>query len=662
MTVLLLAPAFSLAMEVTPVQKVLQMMENMKAKGLKEKADETVAFTTFMQFCKDTTANKDNAISDGAEEMVKLKADAEMARSEAKTLGKEIEELDKLTDQAKGDKASSTEQFETEEADYQKVHAEYDANIQDIGVGVSQLKSMMGATNAAASAASLIQKMVSSARFPDHAKRVLMAFLATSSTTEVKRSGLDASAPEGATFDSQSGGIVNMMEELEGKMSDEKTTLEQEFTKSQGSYQMLQQTFTDQIDQHTTMRNMKAITKKEKEGAASNADGDHADTSALKAEDETYLHDIHAECATKSSEYESRQKLRAGEVEALNKAIEIISGGAVSGAAGKHLPSLAQSTALATALAQLRSQTTRPSQSAAASFLQAQGRTLNSRVLATLSLRVAEDPFGKVKKMIQDMVYKLMEEANEEAEHKGFCDTELGTNKMTRDQKSTAVAELTATIDEAQTTISQLSEDITSLSLRISETDAAVKEATEIRQAEKEKNAQTVSDAVGASTAVASALKVLQDYYDNAAGAAAFIAEDKPYQGQQSASTGIVGMLEVILSDFERLESDTKEAEKVNQDEYDKFMTESNQDKAVCEQHVKNKVESRTEADVNLAGANKDLKNTQEELDAANDYFEKLKPSCIEQDVSYDDRVERRKAEIESLKEALKILDDQPIA
>merc|ERR1719393_1074815 len=160
--------------------------------------------------------------------------------------------------------------------------------------------------------------------------------------------------------------------------------------------------------------------------------------------------------------------------------MDIIAGGAVSGAASKHLPAaLAQaSSGAAAAFAQLRSSTARPSQSAAASFLQAQGKRLSSRILAALSSRVAEDPFAKVKKMIQDMVDKLMEEANEEAEHKGFCDTEMGTNKMTRDQKTTDVEELTASVEEMTATLQKLGEEISDLSARVGETDAAVAKAT----------------------------------------------------------------------------------------------------------------------------------------------------------------------------------------
>ena len=56
---------------------------------------------------------------------------------------------------------------------------------------------------------------------------------------------------------------------------------------------------------------------------------------------------------------------------------------------------------------------------------------MGSRVLSALAGRVEADPFAKAKKMIKDLVVELMEEANEEAGHKGWCDTELSTNEQT---------------------------------------------------------------------------------------------------------------------------------------------------------------------------------------------------------------------------------------
>merc|ERR1719498_1946030 len=109
-------------------------------------------------------------------------------------------------------------------------------------------------------------------------------------------------------------------------------------------------------------------------------------------------------------------------------------------------------------------------------------------------------------------------------------------------------------------------------------------EATKIRQEEKAKNAETVSDAEAAQTAVAQALTVLKEFYEKAGDATAFVQQpeifDRPYKGMQAENGGVIGMLEVIQSDFARLESDTKAAEETSQKEYDEFMTDSKVDKS----------------------------------------------------------------------------------
>merc|ERR1719359_289134 len=104
--------------------------------------------------------------------------------------------------------------------------------------------------------------------------------------------------------------------------------------------------------------------------------------------------------------------------------------------------------------------------------------------------------------MIKDMIIKLTEEATEEAEHKGFCDTELTTNKQTRDAKTTSVAELTAEIEQLTAEAQKLTVQNADLTKEIEDIDKAVAEATETRNAEKEKNAKTFADATAAKAAV----------------------------------------------------------------------------------------------------------------------------------------------------------------
>merc|ERR1719326_2794272 len=152
-----------------------------------------------------------------------------------------------------------------------------------------------------------------------------------------------------------------------------------------------------------------------KSEAKSKAHQDEADSKMLA--------DMEATCAQKASDFEARQQLRAEEIEALEKATEILAGGDVSGAAATHLPGLLQKKS--SSFVQLRANNKNPNQERVAAFLKDEGARLNSKVLSALSTRVAYDPFKSVKKMIKDLIAKLLEEANQEAEHKGWCDQEM---------------------------------------------------------------------------------------------------------------------------------------------------------------------------------------------------------------------------------------------
>merc|ERR1712048_384980 len=140
------------------------------------------------------------------------------------------------------------------------------------------------------------------------------------------------------------------------------------------------------------------------------------------------------------------------------------------------------------ALAHMRSKTNDGTQARATAYLNEQARRLNSRVLSALAVRVADDPFVKVKKMIKDLIVRLMEEANEEATHKGWCDTELSTNEQTRKEKTEAVETLHAEKDELEASIAKLSEDVAELTAEVAKLTASMAESTKMRQEEKATN------------------------------------------------------------------------------------------------------------------------------------------------------------------------------
>jgi len=633
----ILAASNAVSDKVVPVQKVLQMMDEMLAKSKKEKSEEQVTFSTYKQFCQSTGAEKTREITDGKFAIVQLNAVISKAAADAGTLASEIAVLTSDIDELESQKAKNAANRAAEYADFTAINNEYTAAIDAVDRALQVL-----ATSPGQSLAQVKDSLVSlkSLNLQSTARAAVMAFL--NSDRDPVEVLLERQVPK--TYESSSGGIVAMVEGLGKKFKDEKYELEKEEAAKKHSSNMMGQDLQGSIDRSTKEQSSKMSSKASAEKGKAEAEASLADTTATLASDEKYLAELTKECSAGATEYEENQAVRAGEIKALMQAIEIMGGSSVAGGS-KHLPTFIQK---GSSLAQFRSAGQSPLQKQVATFLSDRARKVKSNILSFIAVRVAEDPFKKIKKMIEDMVSKLMEEANEEAEHKGFCDTEIGTNKNTRDTKTEEAEKLTALIEELTARIAKLGVEAADLSAQITDLDDSVAKATQIRSDEKSQNAAIVADAQAASLATAKAVQVLKDFYGQSEGSVA----------QSSSSTGVLGMLEVVSSDFIRLETETQAAEDRAAKDYTTFMRNSSQDKAVKSTDMKHKLNEKTQKEGDLVAANKDLTGTQEELDAANAYFEKLKPSCVEAGESYEERVARRKEEIESLTDALKILED----
>jgi len=660
--VLLFVAAQAETTKVTPVEKVIQLMQAMVEKGKKAKAEEATQYNSFKQWCDETTVEKTRAIDEANALIDKLNADIAKYDADAKMLAKEIAVLEEDIATWENDIKAATKVREIELADYNAKHQDYVESIDALGRAIKVLKDSM--SDKKQSFVQISASLQNLQLIPQDAKQAIdLMFSQYADESGVE--SLDLAAPEALAYESKSHGIVDMLEKLEVKFTDELTELEKAEMESKHAFKMLMDDMDQQISQATSDRDEKAEARAGKLQAKADAEGQVRETTATRDDDMKYLADVTAQCEQKASDFKDRQQLRCEEIEALEKAIEIISSESVSGAAAEHLPTLVQMPGSNPALVQLRADGMSSVQGRVADFLKIKAKKLNSRVLSILALRVTADPFKKVRKMIRDLITKLEEEAAAEAEHKGWCDTELASNEATRKEKTEAVEALHAEIDELEATIAQITLEITELQTAIKELDAAVAKATKMRQAEKAKNTDTIADAKEAQEAVSSAMTVLKEFYEKAGQATALVQQpeifDSPYKGMGAESGGVIGMLEVIQSDFARLEAETTAAEDSAQKEYDQFMTDSETDKAAKERDIERKVVRKQDKEQLLEEKKNDREGTTKELDAALAYYDKLKPDCIETGISYEERVARRKEEIESLQEALSILNGEEL-
>merc|ERR1719293_552147 len=357
---------------VTPVQKVIQLLEGMLEKGKKEKHDEQVQFAAYKQFCDDTTVEKKRAIAEAEETIGVLKADIQKYTADASLLTKEIAELDEDISIWNGDIKAATSVREIEKADYDALHKDYSESVDALQRAIAVLKKQAYDRKQKSSLAQ-VSALKNMNLIPQDAKKAIDLFLETG--VDEPAEGLAVSAPESNAYEFQSHGIIEMLEKLLDKFVDERTALENEEMNSKHAYDMLMQDLTAQLEQAKADRTEKAETKAKKLQSKADAEGDLQDTTTTRDADQKYLDDLTATCEQKATDFESRQQLRAEELEAIAKAIEIISSGAVSGNADKYLPTLIQKKSLVS----LRSDAQIQSQSRAASYLKVMAKQLNSR-------------------------------------------------------------------------------------------------------------------------------------------------------------------------------------------------------------------------------------------------------------------------------------------
>lgn len=659
-SLVVLSQGASVHNEASPLGKVLQMLQGLLTKGKAEKIQEKVKFAKFSSYCDITRQDTKSSIKTGAENILQQTADIGKALSDAEVLAEDIKETQAEVDRMGQELSEAKALRKKERAHYTLTHTDFSESIAAIVQATKVMKDK--AKDAPQSLLQLRRSTLISAR----AKAAISSFLAVDEYNE------EEGPPKANAYEAQSGGIVAILEKLKLKFEDQKTTLEKEEASTKAAFELLDQKLTDSIKDGEKTVSGKTTAKASKLATAADTKADLEVTKKGKVADEKKLGDLNVECDQKSQEYDKNQVTRAEEVKAMETAVGILSSDSVSGAAEKHKMVLLDSDSdsdSALALVQLRGEG-RDKRRQLVQFLQSRAQKLGSKYLSLAASRAMADPMLKVKKMIKDLVVKLMEEANSEADQKGYCDSELGANKVTRDGKTSEVDELTAEVEKLTADLSKMTQDSSTLSQEISDLRASQKKAGDLRSEEKATNTETIAEAREAQIAVERATQVLKDFYAKA-NEAAFVqdsdsvSEDMqeevaraPYRGMQANKGGIVGMLEVILTDFAKLESTTSSAEDSAATTYESFMNDTTQDievKNVEVEHLEKKAQTTTES---IRNYKKELKATQDELDAALDYYDKLKPDCVDAGVSYQDRVEMRQAEIQSLQEALKALSE----
>jgi len=673
------------------VKKVISMLGDMKQKVLDEGEEEAKAYNKFACFCKDTTVDKTTAIQEGEDAKESLIADIEKLEVKRKELDekmakleKEIEEVEKEIRKKKEIRAKEKEEYDRNEAD------------------------LAGAIDAIAAALQVIKasKPASLAQMTEVAKTVQRAAffadvlgLALTAKEQNVVGFLQESQPtEDYKFHSNS--VIEMLEKLQKDFRAKKVEVDKAEAKAVAEFDLFMQEKTDELK-----RKNKELddTKKEKDETQAEIAKNSEDLTVVAAtllDDKEYLMELSKMCSDKAKTWDARSKMRADELSALTAAIGILEGKVSEKTSGAtvRFAQQAMRVKLAVTVAhsedameRLEEATESDEAGAPVGFLQrspgkknnadgrqlvitllrSKGATLRSAALTSLASAIAGDPFAKVKQLIQELIERLLKEASAEAEQKGWCDKSIGEAKQKRRYAAEDIDELNSALAENEAIRDKLTEELDILGKEIKELKAKQEEAEEMRKKEKAENEKTIEEAGAGLEAVQEAITILDRFYKTAAKNKVDLslsqgpADDAPdtgfdageaYTGDQGGSKGVIGMLEVIKSDFKRTIQETKKAEAEAEQDHLVFMTETGKSLAEKDVAVKEKTKQLDNTEQTISDDKDSLNDKVKVVTGAIKELLELKEAC-ETGMSYEERVARREDEIKALKQALCILD-----
>jgi len=622
---------------------------------------ETKEMVEYSEFCDKESSAKSYAISTAESKIVDLTAAIQDAEAQVASLNDEVSTLG--TDMAGKEKKllEATEESKAKTAEFKATEKALVTSVDQLTRAMVIIKREMALLQVGKvspkqrlqAAMNAISKVLDAAWINQDTKKSLSGLMQTAVDSN---DDLLLSQPQAkvTAYESKSGGIVEQIGDMKEKAEETLSGARNTEMKEKHNFQMMAQSLTDAITvckEKLSAAKSSIATYTEEMGKAK---GELEETTKTKAADVAYLDSLKLECSETAAAWEERQKSAKEEMAVIEKAKSVLAAGV------KVFVQVAGKTHVAAKKCDGDDDDSKEGamRQRVVNKLKDLSHQFKSYALMEMVSVASSDPFEKVRGLIEQMIEKLVTEANEEATQKAFCDEEISKSKAAQAEKTMTADKLTSRIDKASTTKALLEESIKELEGEIAEIDAGNAEATKIRTEEKATNTKAAADFKAAAEAVQAAIGLLKEYYEGALIQVSSHKRQPSFGGAKSdAASVILGILEMSGENFSKMYMETETAEQEGATEYAKLMDENKVSKASKEAEVKGSTSEIKSLEVALKNSGEDLGMTNKELDAVMAYLEKLKPQCETKVMSYAEKKAKREAEIAGLKEALSILD-----
>lgn len=628
------------------VKKVVDLLDGMKGKVQAELDAGKVEAEEYEDWCIKSITETEADVKYGAEKAEELNAAAEKGAGTAAAKAAEAKELAAAIGKAQaGQKKAQAERKEENKA-FLAEEAELVEADTMLGKAYSVLKRALAFVQVDGAQNKEVQK-------EEEVVAALGAIIDSAwvNTQDAShlRSLLQQPQASVSSYESKSGGILEAIQGMQEKNAEVLAQLREKEMKGRHAFEMVLQDLKNKeeskSDQMAAAKEAGAKAAAASEDAAANA----AETEDTLAADKKELAETKSGCESAAKEWAARLADGNEEVSVISQAIEIL-----SGKFGGPTPAEEPAAEEPAAFLQVSEQEFNRRNKASA-LLRKMSRTFNQYGLMQVAQAASDDPFVKVRGMINDMITKLEEEARKEASKEAKCKADKAKGTKDLKVKKADFEKLLSRSDAATAKTAKLANEIQDLGNQLKELGDSVKVATKLRNEEAAANAATIKDAAESIEALNGAVQVLSDYYGTDAPAFLQVSEKK----QGDTASAVISILQTAQEDFEKLKQETESAESKAASKYDKDMQAAEVSKVKKTAQMEGKQNERSGVKEQITQIQDDLVDSEKALQAAQDFLKGVMEACANKAMSFEERQQRRAAEIEGLKQALEILSPE---
>jgi len=664
----LLSPSEALSFDVAsaknrPVSKVITLLKDMLKQLEKEAEEDEEIYDKMACWCETNDKEKTKSIAEAESRIEDLTTKIEELTAESARLNTEIKNLEKEV-------ARNQEALAQATALREKQLAEFNAEEKDLLESISALKAAITVL-AKHHGGSLLQVprshilgVAATLQFQMSKHASLLEGVLTprerkaaASFVQSPEDYFDAAPTFKQSYAPQSGEIFGILRQMRETFESNLSASQKEEMANQKAYEELKAAKEEQIAAGQAQIDSKTQELATTDQKNAQAKVDVEDTKASLAADEQFLMMLKEKCQMTDKEWEERQKTRQLEMQAVSKALAVLSGDDAHDLFTRTFnPALIQSA----------SSTSSDRRKRAAEVLSRVAQKFGNPRLSTLAYQVKLDAFTRVKKAIDDMVAQLLKEKEDEIKHKDFCVDEFNSNQLQTEKKNREKQDLIAKIANLEATIEELAQAIKTLKSEIAEMQVQLKRAGEDRELQNKEFQTTVADQRETQKLLTAALGVLNDFYAKKSPAASLAQQKEPagpppppgfeaYKNN-AASGGVLSLIQQIISDAKAMEAETIRAEEDAQKAYEDFVKETNNSIEAKSRDIVNKSETKAKAETDLVEAKEAKDGVLLELEQLSNYNAQLHQSCDFVQNNFELRQTARDEEIEALRQAKAIL------